>query len=502
MSSVANIIHEVLAIDPAAPAIEFNRTWIRWGELSALIHRIDALLLQAGLGVGTRVGILLRNRPPQLAASLMSIASNRCLVTLNPLLPDEKLLSDITSLRLPVVIGERSDLDRTGVMQALANSGTAAIVLDPTTGVPPAFPVGYERPRGFALHVEQSGVIIEMLSSGTTGAPRRIPLHVENFERGFAAGNAYEKGRDSGAAPKLRSGVVFLTLPFTHISGLWAVIQTIAAGRKSFLMEKFDLEQWRDGIVRHRPKLLTGPPTMLRMILDANLPKADLSSVIAIRTGTAPLDPAIVDEFLLRYSIPVLENYGATEFAGAVSGWTLDDFHKFRVLKRGSVGRLQPGVQSRIVDLNTFEPLAAGAEGLLELKGSQLGAPDRWLRTTDRAMLDADGFLFIKGRADNAILRGGFKIHPDEVARAIEAHPAVREASVVGVKDTRLGEVPVAALVARTGFDPPSAEELSRFLRATLAAYQIPVHFKFVKDLPRTPSMKVSQSDVRALFGA
>jgi long-chain acyl-CoA synthetase len=499
MPSVADTIRGILAIDPGAPAVEFNRVWITWGALRTLIDRLDGLLSEGGFGNGARVGVLLRNRPPQLATSLACIVSSRCLVTLNPQLPSEKLIDDVARLQLPVVIGEYDDLARAGLVNALGAAGTAIIGLHADTAKPPAYIDGHKCSERSDLRREQPGVIIEMLSSGTTGPPKRIPLHTENFERGFAAGNAYEKGRSGEDAPTLRSGVVFLTLPFTHISGLWALIQTVAAGRKSFLLEKFDLEAWRDGVVRHRPKLLTGPPTMLRMILDANLPKEDLRSVIAIRTGTAPLDPAIVDEFLSRYNIPVLENYGATEFAGGVSGWSMEDFSKYRVLKRGSVGRLQPGVEARIVDLETFETKGTGIEGLLELKSAQLGDPNRWLRTTDRAVLDADGFLFIKGRADNAILRGGFKVHPDEVVRAIEAHPAVREASVVGLKDARLGEVPVAAVVLRDGAEL-QVDELSTFLRTKLAAYQIPVQFKFLSELPRTPSMKVCQPDVRALF--
>jgi long-chain acyl-CoA synthetase len=501
MSSVADLIRGVLAIDPAAPAIEFNRQWTSWGELAALIGALDALLLQAGLGEHTRVGILLRNRVPQMAASLAAIVSNRCLVTLNPILPADKLVEDLSGLQLPVVIGEREDFNRVGVIAALEAAGSAVIVLDPDPNTPPAFLPGHEQPRGSSLRREQPGVIIEMLSSGTTGKPKRIPLLTKNFERGFAAGNAYEKRREDADKPLLRSGVVFLTLPFTHISGLWAVIQSVAAGRRTFLLEKFNLEQWHAGVLRHRPKLLSGPPTMLRMILDANLSKEDLSSIVAIRTGTAPLDPAIADEFHVRYGIPVLQNYGATEFAGAVAGWTLEDFHRFRLDKRGSVGRLQPGVQARVVDPESFAPLPTGTEGLLELQSAQLGAAGSWLRTTDRAVLDPDGFLFIKGRADDAILRGGFKIHPDEVTQAIETHPAIKEAAVVGIHDTRLGQVPVAALVARAGAAQPTDAELATYLRNKLTAYQIPVRFKFVAELPRTASMKVSQPAVRALFG-
>jgi acyl-CoA synthetase (AMP-forming)/AMP-acid ligase II len=146
-----------------------------------------------------------------------------------------------------------------------------------------------------------------------------------------------------------------------------------------------------------------------------------------------------------------------------------------------------------------------GEEGLLELKGDQLGpdyppAGEKWLRTTDRAVLDSDGFLYIRGRADNAIIRGGFKIHPDDVVQALNQHPAVRESAVVGVSDVRLGAVPAAAIILRAGAEAPDLEDLKRFLKDRLIPYQIPVHYRFVEDFPRTPSMKPSAPGLIALF--
>jgi len=122
----------------------------------------------------------------------------------------------------------------------------------------------------------------------------------------------------------------------------------------------------------------------------------------------------------------------------------------------------------------------------------------QWLRTTDRAVLDADRFLYIRGRADNAIIRGGFKVHPDDVVLALNDHPAVRESAVVGVPDQRLGSVPAAAI--KEGASEPPLEELKAWLKSRLIAYQVPVHFRYVSDFPRTPSMKPSAPGLQALF--
>ena len=145
--------------------------------------------------------------------------------------------------------------------------------------------------------------------------------------------------------------------------------------------------------------------------------------------------------------------------------------------------------------------LEYGEEGVLEMRAAQFGNGVEWLRTTDRAMIDADGFLFIRGRADNAIIRGGFKVHPDDVVAVLEQHPAIREAVVVGIDDPRLGAVPVAALILRAKALRPSDSELTGFARQHLLPYQVPVRFLFVEDVPRTPSMKPALPQVRELFG-
>jgi acyl-CoA synthetase (AMP-forming)/AMP-acid ligase II len=119
---------------------------------------------------------------------------------------------------------------------------------------------------------------------------------------------------------------------------------------------------------------------------------------------------------------------------------------------------------------------------------------------SDLAKIDADHFLWVVGRADNAILRGGFKVLPDEVVKAIESHPAISEASVVGIADDRLGAVPVAAFVVKPDAPAPTVPELTAFLREQLTPYQIPAQFRQVAELPRTPSLKVSMPGVKALF--
>lgn len=504
MALMTDKLRAIMAIDPDRAEIDFEGRDYSWGDLARVVKAIESVLDGMGLPAEARVGIMLRNRPGHLAAILAVLSTDRCLVSLNPILPDAKLFDDVAGLGLPAIIADEEDAARPGIGDVFAGAGSAVLVIGSRLEGVRLLP-GSEAPRG---EVRTSpGVAIEMLTSGTTGSPKRVPLTREAFDASFAGFTRYERGREFGDKPQLRSGVTMVNNPLTHIGGIYGCIGALAAGRKIGLLEKFTVEGWVDAIRRNQPRVAGAVPSAVRMLLEADVDPAHLSSLSAMISGTAPLAPELVDAFYEKYGIPILGNYGATEFAGAIAGWSLDDFKANWAAKRGAVGRVHANMAAQVVDAESGAPLPFGEEGLLELKGDQLGANyllggDAWLRTTDRAVLDADGFLFIKGRSDNAIIRGGFKVHPDDVVKALHQHPAVREAAVVGVPDARLGEVPAAAIILRDGADAPAADELRTFLKERLIAYQVPVHFKVVEDFPRTPSMKPSAPGLKALFTA
>ena len=492
---LAPTIDGVLAIDPAKDAVEFDRSWHSWADLDRRSEAIVSLLDEIGAVSDTRVGVLLRNHIDMVPVLLALFRSGRCLASLNAVSPDGKLADDIVDAATPVLIGCASDLTRPGISEAAGQAGAAVITI--ADGLPE---VASREISSDAARRLAEGIAIEMLSSGTTGKPKRIPLPRRNLEKALAGAASYEKGRDPDAKPELRSGVAVVTAPLAHIAGITGLMNNLLAGRKVCLIERFTVDGFRDAVVRHRPKVAGAPPSALRMILDADIPKEDFSSLVAYRTGTAPLDPALADEFFEKYGIPVLQNYGATEFAGGVAGWTLQDFKEHWRAKYGAVGRLNPRVEAHVVDPESGEELAPGKEGLLELRAPNVGDGKTWVRTTDLAVIDEDRFLFIKGRHDGAIIRGGFKIMPGDVLKAMESHPAVREASVVALPDRRLGQVPVAAWIAKEGSEAPDEAALKEWLKGKLLPYQVPVKLKQVENLPRTPSLKPALTEVRKLF--
>jgi acyl-CoA synthetase (AMP-forming)/AMP-acid ligase II len=486
-TGLAQRITEVLAVDPDAPAIEFEGSWSTWGELADTARQATTLVDRPG----AEVGIILRNRPASIGFLLGVLSAGGCVVTINPGRGRDRTRDDIASLDLGVLAGEADDLaelvpDGLRACTAAASALCESVIVTAGTARPPPRPDS-DRPE----------VAVRMLTSGTTGPPKRVDLSYRMLQRVLVGAKHYESNRDDTV--RLRRGVAIVNSPLVHLGGLFRVLQCVSDGRSFCLLERFTVDGWSDAVRRHRPATASLVPAAMRMVLDADLDPDDLSSIRSVVSGTAPLDPDDADAFTAKYGIPVLVTYAATEFGGSVAGWNLDDHKNFWMAKRGSVGRAHAGCGLRVVDLDTGAPVAADVEGLLEVKARQLGN-DAWVRTTDVARLDEDGFLFILGRADQAIIRGGFKVRPDDIKTALERHPAVRGAAVVSRDDRRVGSVPVAVVELRQGADPVSTDDLLSHLTGILARYELPTEILRMERLPRTESGKVDLFAVNAFL--
>jgi acyl-CoA synthetase (AMP-forming)/AMP-acid ligase II len=470
-------IADVLELQPGAAAIEYDGQWSTWSQVAGLAGAIKAL------GVGQRqVGILLRNKPTHVAALLGVLLGGGTVVVINPSRGDDRTRADIEALDLRFIVGERDDLAN------LVPAGPTLVSISGLTDEP-------EVTTGGGGDSGRAGVAVRMLTSGTTGPPKRIDLTYDMLARSVIGPEP-----DRSPAPtELRHGVAIVNAPLVHIGGVFRVLQCVCEARPFALLDRFELDRWADAVRRHRPRAVSLVPAALRMVLHSDLTREDLASVRAVTSGTAPLSAEDADAFTAKFGIPVLTSYAATEFGGGVAGWTLTDYQKYWHVKRGSVGRPSLGAQLRVVD-DDGTPLGPGDDGLLEVKPGQLGPSAAWMRTTDMARIDEDGFLWILGRADQAIIRGGFKVMPDDVRAALEGHPAVRGAAVVGRPDDRLGETPVAMVELRNAVSTDSTA-LVEFLRVRLARYEIPADIVIVDQIPRTPSGKADLGAVREFFG-
>ena len=334
-------IGQVLDLAPAAPAFEFQEHWHSWGELRA---SADAVAVH--VEPGTRVGLMVRNRPAQLGLLLGLLRAGACVVAINPGRGDDRVKADLAELDVPILAGGSDDL------AAFGSASPAPLRLSSDV-------LGEVLVQGAVASTGADdlspGVAVEMLTSGTTGAPKRIPLTYDTFMQVLVGAKHYEK--DAATDVRLRSGVVIVNAPLVHVGGLFRVLQCVNDGRAFCLLEKFRVDEWADAVRRHRPKTVSLVPAALRMVLDADLDPDDLSSLRSVVSGTAPLSPDDADAFFTRYGVPVIISYGATEFGGGVAGWNLADHEAWWSTKRGSVGRAHAGCELRVVDAETGEPL-------------------------------------------------------------------------------------------------------------------------------------------------
>jgi len=491
LSELGDRIRAVLALDPTAEAVEYQGAWTDWKTIADIASAVESRLTAAGLGPGSPVGLILRNHPAMVAALLGVLLVNGCVVTINASSGDARLAADLEDLRLPAVIGLGTDWRRPSVADAAKGALGLEVATNPASVQPVA---GLEDPGPGPFRSGQPGVAVEMLTSGTTGTPKRVPLSYKAFQHTVAAAGAHYGTHDGGHV-RLRSGVAIISSPLVHMSGLFRTLLNICEGRRIALLERFRVDDFVDLVVRHRPKAVSLVPSALAMVLDGAVPPEVFSSVQVVTSGTAPLPVDLQEAFEDRYDVAVLPSYGATEFAGGVAGWNLALYRGWAKTKRGSVGRPQRGREVRIVSPDDGRELPPGAQGQIEVRTRG----GDWVRTTDLGRLDEDGFLFVDGRTDDAIIRGGFKISPADIVNALRSHPAVRDAGVTGLPDARLGAVPVAAVELADGAHA-EPDELLEFLRQRLTRYQVPARLLVVDELPRTPSLKVSQPALRELF--
>jgi acyl-coenzyme A synthetase/AMP-(fatty) acid ligase len=478
---ISTIVRTALDRGGDRNAIAFQDRWQSWRWVVDYGQKALALT-----GASQRIGIVARNQPPHVAILAVGIAHELSTTMIHAAQSPLSLARQIRELRLDAVFASRDDWT-SETLDAAQDCGTAAVSLEDTPLLLTPSGQNFRRPN-----IEpDADVAVTLLSSGTTGTPKHIPLSWSALDRMVAGTTAIYAGASQTVAP-----IVFAH-PLGNIAGLAYILPAITQNQPIVLLEKFEALDWARSVRTYRPYRAAIPPVGIRMLLDQQITPEDLQSLALVAVGGGKLDPALHDAFEQRFGIPLLTAYGATEFGGVVASWSLDDYRKNGARKRGSAGKASGGAMLRVVDQDSKTPLGANQSGLLEVCTPRIG-PD-WITTTDIASVDSDGYLFIHGRADGAINRGGFKIVPEQVAAVLTQHPAVADAAVIGLKDERLGEVPVAAIELLEG-GSTSEEDLRKWAKDHLMAYQVPVAVKIVEALPRNDSMKVSLDRVLALF--
>ena len=474
---IAQLVEE----HPDTRAIEHNRSWTTWGELGAIAEMVTNAL-EATPETGQPVALLLRERPASVGAFLGCLMAGRRTALVSPLCGEVELAGALDQVGAGILIATDDDWDREALQGVVDRRGVAGIAVGPGTATVRSRPEG----AGTADTGSDDEIAFTVMTSGTTGVPK--PVAISFLLLDAMAADA------EGSDPREAKGATINTLPLVSIGGALGLVRAIVRGRPIALMDRFTVAEWVELVHEHRPRRLGGPPPVLRMILDAKVPLDTFKDVESFETGSARVDPELAIEFESTYGVPVLESYGATEFLAAVAQWTLPDWQLWHDQKRGSVGRAAPGFSLRVT--NDGVEVGSDVSGIVEVLAPK---SQTWIPTTDVGRIDADGFLWVEGRSDDVIIRGGFKVPLNDVCAVLRTHPMVKDVAVVGLPDLRVGQVPAAAVVL-TSDGAATASELLEWAKRKMAPYKVPSRMVLVESLPMNAMMKVQRSAVAALF--
>ncbi|MGV0793510.1 class I adenylate-forming enzyme family protein [Mycolicibacterium sp. XJ1819] len=348
-------------------------------------------------------------------------------------------------------------------------------------------------------------VAIVLFTSGTTSQPKAVELTHNNLTSYVTTTVEFASAATDDAA--------LVCVPPYHVAGVGAALSNLYAGRRIVYLRKFEPQDWLQLVRDERVTTATVVPTMLDRIVTALDGKpAQLPTLRNLAYGGSKVGLPLVRKAVELFpEVGLVNAYGLTETSSTVAVLTPED-HRLAygaadeaVARRlGSVGRPVPGVEVQIRDENGAV-LPVGATGELFVRGPQVSGrytgigsvldAEGWFPTKDVAMLDEEGYLFIGGRSDDTIIRGGENIAPSEIEDVLIEHPGVHDLAVVGMDDEQWGQIIVAVVVPEADVEL-TADELRDFCRTRLRGSRTPDRIVFRNSLPTTATGKVLRRDI------
>lgn len=495
-STIGEVLAHRAATDPHAPAIVCSTDTLSFADLDGHVKGIGAQLRDAGIGSESRVGIALQ-RGPEAALLNVAICSNATVLPINPNLPTADLQEELKRVRLDALVLPGD----VAVPDWVNAGGDAFAVFRATKGfaLEPVRPLRQPRPAGEVTAQSWAAIF---RTSGTTGPSKRVPVTHENLIE-----MASKMQRWLSLTPADRSACV---MPMYYNAGFKATLLVpLLIGCSVALPASGsaqDFDRWLSDL---RPTWLTAAPTFLQAVAEKLRSRAGSLSRHSLRfvlSTASYLPEATRVELEHLLATPVVEFYGLCE-AGMMTAPALPP----EQARPGSVGRVPKG-ELAIHD-ERGAALRPGHVGKVMLRGPSVmpgyllgdieelpsGLKDGWLDTGDLGRIDEDGFLSIVGRTKEVINRGGEKIAPYDVEKALLGHPSVREAAAFAVPHPRLGENVGAAVVLHAGARATSTE-LTDFVYDRLAPFQRPRHVHIVESLPVGATGKISRPLLSAAF--
>jgi long-chain acyl-CoA synthetase len=464
--------------EPAALVFEDREFSLR--QLERMAGALAAALAGRGVAAGERVAVMSTNRPEFVATVLAIWRLGATAVLISPAWKRDEVEHALALTGPAHAAGDHPVLAGLLPMLHLDDPIDSAASID----AHPANP-------------DSDAVLV--FSSGTTGLPKAV----RHTHRSLNV--AVRQWRD--ALQLTDRDRIQVTTPPSHILGLLNIMTALRTGAWLRLHRRFDVDRMLSHIETDRITVeMAVAPIALAIASHPRLESFDLSSLRFIMWGATPVSTDIAEIVTRRTGVGWVPAYGTTELpviaCNPLDGPRLD-----------AVGRAVPGVDIRVVSLETGEPVAAGEVGEIQGRAESLMAgylpaeatsevlQDGWYRTGDVGCLDRDGWLRITDRLKEMIKVRGFQIAPAEIETVLHGHPAVKDCAVFGVPDGANGEAVVAAVATHAPGNVGIAAELSARVEAKLASYKRLSRVVFVPDIPRLPSGKVLRRLLKEQYG-
>ncbi|WP_024801104.1 long-chain-fatty-acid--CoA ligase [Nocardia sp. BMG51109] len=484
---------------------------IGYAALQQSSARAANALLAAGLGAGDRIAYIGRDSEHLYELLIAAAETATVLIPVNRLLTADELahilldsgcrLLFVDAATESVVVqaqeraGTRIDVVHTDIPGRPGGGFTDWLDGHPTTD--PNIAVGPDDP------------LIQMYTSGTTGLAKGVMIGQRSI---YAA-------RESLLAPEVDwfdvrdDDRLLVAIPSFHIAGLAWVVQGLFAGVPVVLLPEFTPGAAVDLVVAQRITVMVAVPVMFALMLGEPAATGEAFTRLRLAAyGGSPIPETLLAECMKRFDCGFVQFYGMTETGCSITYLPPAD-HTPGNPRLRSAGYPCPGFDITVVD-TAGDPLPPGEIGeiLVRSPATMLGywnkpevtahtLVDGWLHTGDAGWLDPDGYLFLCDRIKDMIIVGGENVYPAEVENAITAHPAVREAAVIGVPDERWGEVVHAFVAVHAGAEV-TGRELAAFLRDRIAPFKLPRKFDFVDYIPRNTTGKILHRELRDRFWA
>lgn len=517
-----------LRVRPDAAAVHYFDATLTFAEVTAAADRLACALRANGVQPGDRLAVYLQNDPQWLVALLAAWKSGAVPVAVNPMLRAKELLhiladSGATALVcLDSLYPQVRDIAADTALHTVVT--THPLDMTPAAGMPAAVAATVPARQSFSGTLDWHEV---MTSSAAVAPPAPRPRAGDVGALVYTSGTT---GRQKGAmnlqSAMMHSSTVYCRwwdlqpdrdvivglAPVFHITGLIAGLGVhIVSGAPVVLMHRFDAEETLSAIERWRGTFMIGASTaFIALTNHPALSRFDVSSLTKTPSGGAPVSQALIDRVHAAAGWTLRGAYGMTETTSPTHLGPVDvDPPTDPESGATAVGVPVPGARVRIVDLDDGHDLPPGETGEIVVSGPMVipgywqlpkesahAVRDGWLHTGDIGRMTDDGWLFVVDRLKDLINAGGYKVFPRDVEDVLYEHPAVLEASVVGVPDDYRGET-VRAFVSLVRGASATPEELIDFCRDRMAAYKYPRSIVILDELPKNAAGKLLKRELR-----